>query len=220
MWKNEKENVNPTLCSEISLRSINIDYRELIFEKNEERENMKEPFVGLLKNIKKYRLDICYVLCIMIVGTFLHFAYEWSGQNQLVALFGATNESVWDHLKIFFMPAFFYTLGLYYIQGDKVPNYLACQTKSILAGLCFIVLVYYTYTGILLRNIAWIDIGMFYVAALLAGYIAIKCKEKDSDKYSTRSGVVLLVLWVLFIWFSFSLPERLADFMPGLFLEG
>ena len=36
------------------------------------------------------------------VGTLLHFVYEWSGENVLVAAFSAVNESTWEHMKLLF----------------------------------------------------------------------------------------------------------------------
>lgn len=184
------------------------------------------------------RITICYSIFIMIAGTLLHFAYEWSGENAFVALFSPVSESVWEHLKLFFVPAFFYTLFLYYLVGEKCPDYLWCQVKSILAGMLFIVVVFFTYTGILKRNYSVIDIGSFYLAAVISGFVTAKCqknlpvrtkwqgreqgdrREGQEDSGIKRyAGVVLLVLWALFIWFSYHLPEILVQWFPGLFIE-
>lgn len=182
------------------------------------------------------RITICYSIFIMIAGTLLHFAYEWSGENAFVALFSPVSESVWEHLKLFFVPAFFYTLFLYYLVGEKCPDYLWCQVKSILAGMLFIVVVFFTYTGIMKRNYSVIDISSFYLAAVISGFVTAKCqkrlqgvterqegsiKEKGQENCGIKryGGVVLLVLWALFIWFSYRLPEPLVQWFPGLFIE-
>ena len=34
------------------------------------------------------------------VGTLLHFVYEWTGGNPLIAAFCAVNESTWEHMKL------------------------------------------------------------------------------------------------------------------------
>ena len=51
---------------------------------------------------------------ISVLGVLLHFTYEWSGNNPIVGLFSATNESTWEHLKLLFFPMlsqqFFITL--------------------------------------------------------------------------------------------------------------
>lgn len=186
------------------------------------------------------RITICYSIFIMIAGTILHFVYEWSGENAFAALFSPVSESVWEHLKLFFVPAFFYTLFMYYLVGEKCPDYLWCQVKSILVGLLFIVVVFFTYTGIMKRNYSVIDIGSFYLAAIISGFVTAKCqknlpvntkwqgreqgnsrtgKGQEDSGIKRYAGVVLLVLWALFIWFSYHLPEPLVKWFSGLFLE-
>lgn len=171
---------------------------------------------------KKHCISISYSIFIMSVGTLLHFVYEWSNGNVFAAMFSAINESVWEHLKIFFVPALFFTLFMYYYKGEKCPDYLWCQTKSILIGLMFIIIVYFTYTGIAKHNYSIIDIGSFYVAAVISGIVSERCMEKAPfrkkgvDQYA---GVILLMLWALFICFTYHLPAFLVKWMPGLFLE-
>ena len=38
------------------------------------------------------------------MGTLLHFLFDWTGGNAVVALFSAVNESIWEHLKLLFYP--------------------------------------------------------------------------------------------------------------------
>lgn len=39
---------------------------------------------------------------ISVLGVLLHFTYEWAGDNAVVGLFSAVNESTWEHLKLLF----------------------------------------------------------------------------------------------------------------------
>lgn len=171
---------------------------------------------------KENRLTVGYSIFIMLAGTLLHFVYEWSGENSFLAMFSAINESVWEHLKIFFIPAFFFTVACWCWKGEDSPNYLWCQTKSILVGMLFIVVVFFTYTGIAKRDCSVIDIGSFYVAAILSGVISGRCQENShgrAKQLKKYAGVILLILWALFVWFSYCLPETLIDYLPGLFKE-
>ena len=52
---------------------------------------------------------ISIVVC-LILGTLLHFTYEWSHHNKVVAYFSAVNESTWEHIKIALTPTFIYTI--------------------------------------------------------------------------------------------------------------
>ena len=49
-------------------------------------------------------------LFISVLGVLLHFTYEWSGDNPIVALFSAVNESTWEHLKLLFFPMLLLTI--------------------------------------------------------------------------------------------------------------
>ncbi|MGN0153299.1 MAG: DUF6512 family protein [Lachnospiraceae bacterium] len=173
-----------------------------------------------------YKMDIGYSLFIMVAGTLLHFVYEWSGKNAFVALFSAVNESVWEHLKLFFVPAFFFSLLMYYRIGEKKPDYLWYQTKSILAGLLLIVTAYYTITGITQKENVWVDIGIFYGAAVVAGYIGAAARRKDEqgkrkeNKMGVRryAAMILLILWALFVGFTYHQPLLVLKWFPGLFV--
>ena len=57
------------------------------------------------------------------IGTLLHFAYEWSGFNPVFAVFGAVNESVWEHLKLLFFPMSVWILIGYFIFGKNEKYY-------------------------------------------------------------------------------------------------
>ena len=40
----------------------------------------------------------------IILGTILHFTYDWSGNNAFVGALSSINESTWEHLKLVFYP--------------------------------------------------------------------------------------------------------------------
>ena len=51
-----------------------------------------------------YHYTIAGILFTAIAGTLLHFAYEYSMENPLVAMFAPVNESTWEHMKLVFLP--------------------------------------------------------------------------------------------------------------------
>lgn len=184
------------------------------------RINMENSLVR--KWWENYRNNLYYAVCIMLAGTLFHFVYDWSGHNAFVALFSPVNESVWEHLKLFFIPAFFFTI----IEDDwvreKQPDYLWCQTKSIVAGILFIIVMYFTYLGITRRGCTWIDIGIFYLSAVIAGVVSGTCRLKKCNneiRYRRYAYVILLLLWILFVWFTYQIPKPLMKWMPGLFVS-
>ena len=59
---------------------------------------------------KILRFQIYCVIFTAILGTLLHFTYEWSNENRIVGFFSAVNESTWEHLKILFYPMIITTI--------------------------------------------------------------------------------------------------------------
>lgn len=116
------------------------------------------------KKIRKYQ--ILSIFFTFILGTILHFTYKWSGENKIVGLFSAVNESTWEHLKLLYFPMLITTIiGLLYFRKD-VPNLLCSKTIGIIVALSFTVVFFYTYTGVLGKNIASIDIASFFIATI------------------------------------------------------
>ena len=55
------------------------------------------------------RWEIVGFIATGLFGTLLHFVYEWSGGNRVIAAFSAINESTWEHMKLLFFPALLFT---------------------------------------------------------------------------------------------------------------
>ena len=116
------------------------------------------------KKIRKYQ--IFSIFFTFILGTILHFTYKWSGENKIVALFSSINESTWEHLKLLYFPMVLTTIIGMFVVGKVVPNFLCSKTIGILTALIFTVIFFYTYTGVLGKNIAAIDIASFFIATI------------------------------------------------------
>ena len=155
--------------------------------------------------VKNYQ--IFSIIFTFILGTILHFTYKWSGANNLVGIFSAINESTWEHLKLLFFPMLITAIiGLIYFKKN-VPNILCAKTIGILVAICFTVVFFYTYTGILGKNIAIIDISSFFVATIfgeITAYILIINKFKCNKKIAI---IVLISLTFLFSIFTFFPPN-------------
>lgn len=141
-----------------------------------------------------------------IVGTLLHFAYGWSGENQLAAVVSAVNESTWEHMKLLFVPVFFWTVVQLWFHGKDYPNFLAVRASAVVVGLALIPVLYYTYTGILGRQISWLNILIFFlaVAATFLTDYRLLTAGWGSRPWQQLAG--LAVLWAvafLFVYCTF-----------------
>ena len=118
--------------------------------------------------------QIIAVLVCIILGVILHFTYELSGENLIVGLFSAVNESTWEHLKLVFYPMVLIAIIGYFIIGKKGDNYWTAQTIGIISAIIFIIVFFYTYTGIIGTNYGWLNIAAFVMAIILGEYVTYK----------------------------------------------
>ena len=45
-----------------------------------------------------------------LLGTILHFLYDWTGGSLFIAPFSGVNESTWEHMKLLFWPLFLFAV--------------------------------------------------------------------------------------------------------------
>lgn len=162
-------------------------------------------------NNKKLKIiQLIVVITAMILGTILHFSYEWSGNNKIIATFSATNESVWEHLKLVFFPMLILGIIEYFIVKKEVNNYIEAKTIGIFFSICFIIVFYYTYTGIIGRNFFIIDILTFIFSIILGEEIAYKImiRPNESTYLSEILSIGIIITFIVsFAVFTFNPPN-------------
>ena len=115
--------------------------------------------------IKKW--EIAEFIFIAIVGTLLHFVYDWSGQNPAVGIIAPVSESM-----------------------------------------AWIVVGFYTYTGVWGKDVAWIDILLFYTAVALYTWLSKRSIEKEKKYCNAGVGTAVFVLtFILFLVFTVQPPK-------------
>lgn len=152
--------------------------------------------------LKKYEIISTFV--IMILGTLLHFTYELSNENVLISLFSSVNESVWEHLKLLYFPSLLMSLIGYFYFRKNHSNYLCAKTKGILLSFTFIITFFYTYTGILGKSIAFLDISSFFIAVIIGQVYSFKKIDNPCNQKLTVITIILLT--IAFILFTFYPP--------------
>lgn len=139
---------------------------------------------------------------VLALGTLSHFFYAWSGENRAVGIFTAVNESTWEHLKLLFFPALFFWV-LEFIFGKRKPNFLWSVSLGLFAGTTAIVVLFYTYSGVLGKNFLTADI-LTFVAGVLAAFAVKTCAEKCPPSAVTRrvGAVLFCVLLLCYLLFT------------------
>ena len=153
------------------------------------------------------QFEIISTIFIMISGVILHFAYEWSGNNLLVGILTPINESVWEHLKLLFLPMVVTLIAGYFYEGKNYENYICGKALGFFYSMIFIIITFYTYAGIIGTNIHFINIALFFVAVILGQYILYK--NIISNKFCNPKIAItfLVIVAALFIYFTFNPPN-------------
>lgn len=155
--------------------------------------------------IKKY--FFAGIVFTSILGTLSHFFYQWSRENPLAAFFSPVNESTWEHMKLIFFPMLICSLFLSLRLKESAPPLPGALFFGNLLGTLSIPVLFYTYTGILGRNIMAVDIAIFFIGILIAWGTAWKLR--DSPKiYRCRILIYGLnaLLCILFFVFTLRVP--------------
>ena len=146
--------------------------------------------------VKSWQI-ITVIICI-ILGILLHFTYEWSGENMLVGLFSAVNESTWEHIKIALTATFVWSLVDGFLYG-KLNNYFFSKTISILILIVLIPLIFYGFKWLFGKSYFFIDILIFYIVIVISQMIFIKSLSLPEVSYLVN----YLSIVFLFIIFGF-----------------
>lgn len=152
-------------------------------------------------------VSIISAVFISVLGTLLHFTYDWFGNNPVIGAFSAVNESTWEHLKLLFFPTLIVTIvGAIYYKG-RVPSYVCARLKGLLAAMVFTVTFFYTSMGLIGKNYAFLNILTFYVAVIIGEFVVNRqiklAKPCDKDK----SWIIWGILLICFIVFTYNAPE-------------
>lgn len=143
----------------------------------------------------------------IILGTILHFTYQWSNQNAFVGIFSAVNESTWEHLKLLFFPMLITIIIGYFYIGKDIPNFLCAKTIGIIVAISFTITFFYTYTGILGTNFAVLNILIFIFSAILGEYAAYRFMISNFSCNHIIAIITLIILFLCFVIFTFFTPK-------------
>ena len=138
------------------------------------------------------------IIIICIVGTLLHFVYEWSHHNKIVAIFAAVNESTWEHIKIGMTPTILWSL----IYINK-PSYIVSLSLSLLTIILVIPIIFYTYTLFTKKAILIVDIISFCITITLSQLVFHYFINLNISSIYTYLSIGLLII-ELFCYFTFT----------------
>lgn len=160
-----------------------------------------------MKN-KLFRFNIAGFIFVGITGSISHFIFEWSGYSRLIGTLVPVNESPWEHLKLLLIPYFIWSvIEFFLLKRDK--KIFFCKAFGALAGMLSIIVIFYTYSGIIGHYILFIDILSFFIgitAAFALDYFMIMSEKFNTRLYNNIGIFIFFFLIAVFILFTFMPP--------------
>lgn len=164
-----------------------------------------------LKFFSKESLVDIVVIC--IIGTVLHFTFEFSGRNILVALFSAVNESVWEHIKIAVWAIYIVSLIKMAIKEERECNLWSSLFFKVLTVVILIPGLYYLYKAIFIVENLIVDMSIFYISVIISRLVEVIVQNKFriSAKVEDVYKYLNLGIIIMFVIFTF-IPPKLGIF--------
>lgn len=149
-----------------------------------------------------------------LLGTLLHFLYDWTGGATWVAPFSGVNESTWEHMKLLFWPMLLFAIVQSFFFRDR-EDFWCVKLRGTVLGLLLIPVIFYTYNGVIGKSPDWINIAIFFVSAAIAYFREAWQFQKGTVACQSRELALtaLLVIAALFAVFTFKTPGL------GIFLD-
>ena len=105
------------------------------------------------------------IIVIFLFGALLHFVYEWSHHNIIVAVFAAVNESTWEHIKICMTPTLLWSIYEISIYGFSM-NFIFAKSLCLLTIILLIPILFYSYTAFTKKSYLIVDIICFLIVVI------------------------------------------------------
>ena len=163
------------------------------------------------------RWELVGIVVIALLGSVLHFVFEWTGRWEPVGVIAAVNESVWEHLKIAFWPALFYAIFEYGYLKRSINNFMLAKACGIYVMPVSIAVLFYSYSALIGHGILFVDILIFWIAIAFGQLTSYKIlTTREMPRYLDKLGLILvIVLAIAFGVFTFY-PPHLSIFRDAI----
>lgn len=156
---------------------------------------------------------------LFLIGSCMHFLYNFTGDNVIIGAIAPVNESVWEHLKMVLLPVILWWT-IYYFTAGEINNidknkWFTGALVSLLTALITIPLLFYFYTKAFGIELLVVDILLLFLALLFGQLAGLHFYKYSEGIASITSISIILLLIFLFILFTFY-PPHLPIFRDGM----
>ena len=157
------------------------------------------------------RLNILGFIISGMLGVLLHFLNDLINVPVFLKFLAATDESVFEHLKLYFFPVMAVTLGQYFIERGSEKNGLELiqqignRSIATLIVTAVQIIFFYGYTVFIPPNPV-IDIAGYFVFLAAIFFISNMLNDSVQKKTGTAAFVLLLLFLRIFTYYKPDLP--------------
>lgn len=160
---------------------------------------------------KKLRLwEFAGFLIVCALGTLLPLLYKRTGENTFVAAFAGANGSVWERMKLLYLPYFVFTMVEFTVFAEAFRNFFAAKAAAGLAGMLLIPLLHYSLNGMFGAMPRWTDTAIFFAAAAVMYALSCRLLTALSLRGAALQFISFALLWgmmFLFLLFTYRTPH-------------
>ena len=145
---------------------------------------------------------------VSLVGTLLHYLYDWTNQSVIAAPFSGVNESTWEHMKLLFWPLLLFAIAEWFFFREY-KNFWCVKLAGTVFGLLAIPVLFYTYNGAFGKSPDWLNISIFFIAAAMVFLLETRLYKKERLTFCSKwaAFALLCLIALLFVVFTFYTPE-------------
>lgn len=156
------------------------------------------------------------IFCVAFAFVF-HFAFDWLGKPTYLAWLFAVNESVWEHSKIIFYPYLFFSCVEFFAIKHDVKIFFTAKALPLIFSVPIMIAIYYTYTGVIGNDIAWLNIAITIGLFLVMFIFSFKMLDNGYYvKYYLLFICLVIVITLCLIIFTY-LPPKISLFFDVLY---
>lgn len=156
------------------------------------------------------RLDYWMILPLLLLGSLLHFTYDWSKHNKVVAIFSAVNESYWEHIKIAFWPVLLLAIVEFALGGYNYLSFIPAKTIALYSIPVLMIASVLAYKRITKKNVLFLDIFCFFLSVALAQVVGtLVMLQLEANLWTVALGVLfLLIIMISFVSYTLHPPKE------------
>ncbi len=106
---------------------------------------------------------------LFVAGAFMHYLYSLTRRNFIIGFISPVNESVWEHLKLIFLPMVLWWGGYFIARREELSSnrWFTAGLVSLVISMVAIVFLYYFYTGAFGKKSVVVDILILLIALFI-----------------------------------------------------